>query len=198
LRRHTAWVDPGIQIWNRPMLENLHYACDSDQPGDTGAVLDAADLRQVLQKLPQGLQTCLGEGGALLSGGEGQRVRLARALMQTGVQLVLLDEPFRGLDRTRRAQLLAQARQWWRQQTVLCVTHDVAETLVFDRVLVVDEGRIVEDGHPAQLAAGGTRYRALLDAETRVREGLWQGAHWRRIRIADGRIGSAAATQEAA
>ncbi len=195
LRRCTAWVDPGIQIWNRPMLENLHYACDSDRPGDTGAVLDAADLRRVLQKLPQGLQTCLGEGGALLSGGEGQRVRLARALMQTGVRLVLLDEPFRGLDRTQRSQLLAQARAWWSQQTVLCVTHDVSETQVFDRVLVVDEGRIVEDGHPTQLAAGDTRYRALLDAETRVRDRLWQGAQWRRIRIANGRIEAVAPPQ---
>lgn len=195
LRRCTAWVDPGIQIWNSPMLENLHYACDAGQPGDTSTVIDAADLRRVLQKLPLGLQTFLGEGGALLSGGEGQRVRLARALMQPLVRLVLLDEPFRGLDRTQRTRLLAQARQWWQQQTVLCVTHDVAETLGFDRVVVIDDGRIVEDGPPTQLAAGATRYRALLDAEMRVRAGLWQGTEWRRIRIAHGQVEGGAATQ---
>jgi ATP-binding cassette subfamily B protein len=66
---------------------------------------------------------------------------------------------------------------------VLCVTHDVAETLPFRRVLVIDGGRIVEDGSPMHLAAQPTRYKALLDAEKTVREQMWQGDHWRRVRI---------------
>jgi ATP-binding cassette subfamily B protein len=188
LRRSSAWVDPGIQLWNLPLLENLRYACADDATRDTGAVLDAADLRQVLQHLPDGLQTFLGEGGALLSGGEGQRVRLARALMQTGVRLALLDEPFRGLDRAQRASLLAQCRQWWHRATLLCVTHDILETQSFDRVLVVEDGCIAEDGRPADLAAGPTRYRALLNAEIRVRARMWDGPQWRHIRIAHGRV----------
>jgi ATP-binding cassette subfamily B protein len=151
-------------------------------------VLDQAQLRSVLQKLPQGLQTWLGEGGALLSGGEGQRLRLARALMQNPVRLVLLDEPFRGLDRSQRQALLQQARHWWRRATLLCVTHDVAETLAFERVLVVEGGRIVEDGAPAQLAQTASRYRELLDAETSVRQTMWQGAHWRRLSVAQGQL----------
>jgi ABC-type transport system involved in cytochrome bd biosynthesis fused ATPase/permease subunit len=146
-------------------------------------VLDQANLRGVLQKLPQGLQTYLGEGGALLSGGEGQRVRLARALMQTEVRLTLLDEPFRGLDSDQRHQLLKQMLQWWKHSTVLCVTHDVAETLSFKRVLVIDGGRILEDGPPMQLALQPTRYKELLDAEKTVREQMWRGDRWRRVRI---------------
>ena len=191
LRRQVAWVDPGIQIWNRSLLDNLQYASGPAQAGGTAAVLDAADLRQVLQKLPDGLQSLLGESGALLSGGEGQRVRLARALLQPDVQLVLLDEPFRGLDRAQRIRLLAQARSWWQSRTLVCITHDVTETRDFTRVLVLDEGRIVEDGHPAQLAAGDTHYRALLDAEARLRDGLWQDPVWRRIRVADGQVSEA-------
>ena len=73
-------------------------------------VLDAADLRDLLEKLPDGLQTQLGEGGALVSGGEGQRVRLGRGLLRPGARLVILDEPFRGLDRERRRELLARTR----------------------------------------------------------------------------------------
>jgi ABC-type bacteriocin/lantibiotic exporter with double-glycine peptidase domain len=188
LRRATAWVDPAIQIWNRSLLDNLNFASDSEHFEQIGEVLKSADLRGVLQKLPEGLQTCLGEGGALLSGGEGQRVRLARALMQTGVRLALLDEPFRGLDRVQRARLLAQARGWWKDATLLCVTHDVAETLSFGRVLVIEGGRIVEDGAPAQLAASASRYRELLNAEKGVRERLWEGKHWRRIQIEDGSV----------
>src|SRR5689334_13060379 len=135
LRRHTAWVDPAIQIWNRPFIENLAYAAGDHAIEQIGAALHAADLHGVLEKLPLGLQTYLGEGGALLSGGEGHRARLGRALAQTDVRLALLDEPFRGLDRGQRGRLLAEARKWWRQATLLCVTHDVGETLAFDRVL---------------------------------------------------------------
>jgi ABC-type bacteriocin/lantibiotic exporter with double-glycine peptidase domain len=186
LRRGTAWIDPAIQLWNRSLLDNLLYASDDDAIARAGAALEAARLQQLLQQLPEGLQSCLGEGGAALSGGEGQRVRLARALLQPQVRLALLDEPFRGLDRAQRRALLAEARQWWRAATLLCVTHDVAETLAFDRVLVVEDGRIVEDGAPAALAAGPSRYRAMLDAEQAVHEQLWQGPRWRRIRVERG------------
>jgi ATP-binding cassette subfamily B protein len=188
LRTDTAWVDPAIRIWNRPFLENLHYAVDSDSLERTGSVIDAADLRRLLQKLPDGLQTYLGEGGALLSGGEGQRVRLARALMQNDVRLALLDEPFRGLDRGQRTRLLAEARAWWKDSTLLCVTHDVSETLAFDRVLVVEGGRIVEDGAPSQLRAQQSRYRELLDIENTVRREMWKSKAWRHIRVEDGRV----------
>jgi ATP-binding cassette subfamily B protein len=193
LRRETAWVDPAVQLGNRSLLDNLRYSSRDDALGRIGAALDAADLRGVLEKLPQGLQGWLGEGGALVSGGEGQRVRLARALVQPGVRLGLLDEPFRGLDRAQRARLMAETRRWWGGATMLCVSHDVSETLAFGRVLVVEDGRIVEDGVPAELAAGASRYRALLEAEQKVRSGMWNGAHWRRLQMRDGQVAPGAA-----
>jgi ATP-binding cassette subfamily B protein len=153
----------------------------------------------VLQRLPQreggGLQTPLGEGGALLSGGEGQRVRLGRAMLQDGVRLALLDEPFRGLDREQRRSLLAASRRWWADSTLLCVTHDVGDTLDFTRVLVVDDGRIVEDGAPSALAAQDSHYARLLQAEAQVRREMWHSEAgndaagpnpWRRLRIEAG------------
>jgi energy-coupling factor transporter ATP-binding protein EcfA2 len=102
---------------------------------------------------------------------------------------VILDEPLRGLDRERRRELLARARRWWQAATVLCITHDVGETQGFERVLVVEAGQIVEDGAPADLAAQpGSRYRALLEAEREVREGLWSRGVWRRLRLEGGRL----------
>ena len=130
----------------------------------------------------------------MLSGGEGQRVRLARALMQTNVRLALLDEPFRGMDRGQRSALLASARQWWKDTTLLCVTHDVGETLPFSRVLVIEHGQIVEDGVPAELAASASRYRELLDAETLVRDQMWKGKQWRHIAMNNGQITESGAT----
>lgn len=188
LRPQVAWVDPAVQLWNRTLADNLAYASDATASERLARVLDAADLRGLLQRLPQGLQTPLGEGGALLSGGEGQRVRFGRALLQPGVRLALLDEPFRGLDRTQRRRLLARARRWWRGSTLLCVTHDVGETLAFDRVLVVEDGCIVEDGAPIALAARRSRYAALLAADADAQRRLWQGTHWRRLRVDGGQV----------
>ena len=151
LRRHTAWVDPSIQLWNRSLLENLRYGANGNSVTSIGNVIDSADLSRTLQQLPDGLQAALGEGGALLSGGEGQRVRLGRAMLRPKIRLVLLDESFRGLDRESRHTLLTHARKAWPEATLLCITHDIAATRSFERVLVVDAGKIIEDGTPDEL-----------------------------------------------
>jgi ATP-binding cassette subfamily B protein len=187
LRRATAWVDPSVQLWNRSLFENLRYGAPDHAPLDLA--IEAADLAGLLEKLPDGMQTPLGEGGGLVSGGEGQRVRLGRALLRGDARLVILDEPLRGLDRERRRELLRRARERWRAATLLCVTHDVGETLAFDRVLVVENGRLVEDARPAELAArAGSRYRQLLDAEADVRAGLWASSGWRHLDLGAGRV----------
>ena len=80
--------------------------------------------------------------------------------------LVLLDAPYAALDPCERRRRLQQTRSRWLRSTLLCVTHDLAETRLFSRVLVLEHGRIVEDGSPVDLAARPTRYRQRLQAET--------------------------------
>jgi ABC-type bacteriocin/lantibiotic exporter with double-glycine peptidase domain len=186
LRRSTAWVDPAIQLWNQSFADNLGYSSEDGGLSRTSDAVDAAALRGVLRNLPDGMRTKLGEGGSLISGGEGQRVRLGRAFAQREVRLALLDEPFRGMDRDRRAALLVDARKRWSEVTLICATHDVGETKLFDRVLVIDDGRIIEDGHPERLASAPSRYRRLLDAEHEVLGRLWDSGDWRRVEIRDG------------
>jgi ABC-type bacteriocin/lantibiotic exporter with double-glycine peptidase domain len=187
LRRETAWVDPAVQLWNRSFLDNLTYGSASELPASLSPVIASADLLSVLERLPDGLQTSLGEGGARVSGGEGQRVRFGRALLRPDIRLAILDEPFRGLDRERRHELLERARRQWARATMLCITHDVAETRGFDRVLVVEGGRVVEHGEPSVLAAmPGSRYRALLEAEAQAKAEVWSNDTWTRARMEDG------------
>ncbi len=189
LRRQTAWVDPSVQLWNRSLIENLRYGAPNNSLASIGKVMEAADLGGVLKQLPDGLQTTLGEGGALVSGGEGQRVRLGRAMLRSEIRLVILDESFRGLDRESRHALLARARRLWPGATLLCVTHDIGETLSFERVLIVDDGKIIEDGRPAELSKQpDSRYRSLLDAEQSVRKTLWSGVAWRRMQFDKGHL----------
>ena len=189
LRRHTAWVDPSIQLWNRSLIDNLRYGLNGNSTAPIDNVIDSADLGRTLQQLPDGLQAALGEGGALLSGGEGQRVRLGRAMLRPKIRLVLLDESFRGLDRESRRALLTHARKAWPEATLLCITHDIAATRSFERVLVVEAGKIVEDGAPGELLRrAGSRYKDLLHAEESVQRGLWSGVAWRRMQFQKGHL----------
>jgi ATP-binding cassette subfamily B protein len=188
LRQRTVWVDPSVYLWNRSLAANLGFGL-VDPPGDLAAALGDADLEGVASRLPQGVETPLGEAGGLLSGGEGQRVRFGRGVLRPEPALVILDEPFRGLAREQRAALLARARRRWSDATLLCVTHDIGETERFARVLVVADGKIVEDGVPSVLRARpGSRYATLLAAEERVRASSWSVSAWRRLRLERGRV----------
>lgn len=191
LRQQIAWVDTDVYVWNRTLRDNLLYgdASAANHGQDLSARISQADLQDVVQRLPNGLNSILGEAGGLLSGGEGQRVRLARALQRQDVGLVVLDEPFRGLDRTQRQRLLKTVRDHWQAATLICVTHDVAETKTFDRVLVVENGHIIENNTPDALANdSSTHYHAMLAAENALRGTLSAQDTWRRLWIEDGAV----------
>ncbi len=187
LRRETVWVDPSVQLWNRSLLHNIQYGNAPSEIPQQDLPIEQANLFDILEKLPDGLQTPLGESGGLVSGGEGQRVRLGRAMFRSGVRLVILDEPFRGLDRAQRRALLIRARQHWQNATLIFISHDVGETQAFDRVLVVEDGHIVEDNAPDVLAAHpDSRYLALVQAEEAIRTGIWSDTTWRRLWLENG------------
>lgn len=189
LRRATAWVDPAISLWNQSLIDNLRYGNDGAHGWSLSGALKGAEMLDILEALPDGLQTSLGEGGGLVSGGQGQRVRLARAMLRSGVRLAILDEPFRGLDRDRRVRLLAESRRLWADITLLCVTHEVEHTQEFDRVLVIENGRILENGPPKELLANKeSRYAELLRADQENRTLLWGGGRWRNWWLSDGQL----------
>ena len=137
LRRDTAWVDPAVQLWNRSFFDNLVYGgAGSARP--LRVALDGADLHDLLERLPDGLQTQLGEGGAPLqrmpggmlksigetswqrSHGERSRLYIARALLQ-GADLVILDESFAALDPENLA--IASDCVLRRAPTLLVIAH---------------------------------------------------------------------------
>jgi ABC-type bacteriocin/lantibiotic exporter with double-glycine peptidase domain len=188
LRRHIVWVDPGIHLWNTSVLENIHYGSEPRRRPPMVDIVRQADLLEILERLPAGQRTPLGEGGGMVSGGEAQRIRFARGLARGRAKLVLLDEAFRGLDRDRRRELLGRARTTWSHATMLCVTHDVSETAEFDRVLVIENGELIEDGAPSDLLAKPSRYRALWQADADAHDAIWSGGEWRHIRVARGEV----------
>ena len=189
LRRQTAWVDPAIQIWNESLVDNLRFGHEDVDANRLGSACQQSQLIELLEKLPNGLQTQPGEGGGLLSGGQGQRLRLGRAMLKDDARLVLMDEAFRGLDRDQRRELTGRMRKQFKDATILFVSHDVSDTQDFDRVLVVSGGEIVEDADPRELASqSDSRYRQLLDSEEEVNRTIWSAAQWRHLWLNDGRL----------
>lgn len=182
LRQETAWVDANVQLWDRSLLDNLNYDHANGKLSDAG-------LGHVLAGLPQGLQTTLGESGKRLSGGEGQRVRIARALGVDKPRLVILDEPCRGLDRVAREQLLKKIRSTHARATLICITHDISEALKFSHVVVVGQGTILEQGEPlALLAQPGSALAHLRECEKQVLRTLLQERSWQALQLRNGQL----------
>lgn len=189
LREQTAWIDPSIRLWDASLYDNLVYGDDQEPHVSIPEALSCVDLVQTMESLPNGMQSKLGEGGVRVSGGQGQLVRVARALLRRRARLVILDEPFRGLEAVRRLELLGRIRKHWQHATLLFASHDVRDTESLDRVIVIEQGRIVEDGSPVRLASDpASRYSKLLAQASSAQEQIWSAPWWRRLRIANQRL----------
>jgi len=195
LRQQTAWVAPTVQLWNRSFIYNLHYgesetnksSHETDETPEQDSAIKQADLSNLLKRLPNGFLSPLGQEGRLLSAGEAQRMRFARAMQRPDARLVILDEPFRGLDRQKRRTLLTRARAFWPHATLICITHDINMTLDFERVIVIENAQLIEEGKPSSLAQQPiSRYHALLAAEKTVQQTLWAG--FKRLWLEEGTL----------
>ena len=143
------------------MLENLRVASPEASEEQVRAALEAVGLGTLLKRLPQGLQTMVDEAGLRFSGGERHRVALARVLLQDA-PVVLLDEPTVGLDPVTEASLLRGVFEVLEGKTVVMVTHHLMGVESMDRIVFIEEGRVVLEGPPARLEATSERYRRLL------------------------------------
>jgi len=112
-------------------------------------------------------------------------MRMGRALGRSAVRLAVFDEPACGLERHRRRSFLRRSRCRFEKATMFCITHDVAETMDFDRVLVVESGRIIEQGTPRSLYESASRYRSLFEREKVVQD-VWSDSTWRHLQISGG------------
>ncbi|MEM7151405.1 MAG: ATP-binding cassette domain-containing protein [Myxococcota bacterium] len=191
LRRRCAWIDPQVQLWEGTVLDNITYGHDSDA-ATPDRVVDAtagSGVAGVLTTFRDGMQTRVGRGGTLLSGGQGQRLRLARALVDPDKDLVILDEAFRGLEFEERRELLAavRGRASARRQTLLCVTHDLRACDDFERVLVFADGAIVQDGDPKELAVSEGVFARMHEAAQKSAS-QWTRRGFRRVLLRDGQV----------
>jgi ATP-binding cassette subfamily C protein CydCD len=133
-RRHLAWVPQRPHLYARSVADNVRLGTPNASDAAVAAALDAAGLTEVVRRLPQGVDTRLGEGGAGLSAGERQRVSLARAFVRDA-PLLLLDEPTASLDGKTEADVLVAVRRLVSGRTTLIVAHRPALAALADRVV---------------------------------------------------------------
>lgn len=183
--KQSVWITPQVWLFNDTILHNLLF--DAEREVDLNEVLNIAALSQFVSEKEAGLQTPIGENGGLLSGGEGQRIRMARGVAKSNANLVILDEAFRGLERSTRQSLLALIRKKWPHSTLLNVSHDINEVLSFKRVLVMHDGRVIEDADPNQLILQkDSHFYHLAHNERGGEQHLQQ--HWQKIMLSKGNI----------
>ena len=157
LRRHISYVPQDPQMLHRTVAENICYGLDGMDRPDMDlvrAVGRAAHVEEFVTRLPEGYDTVVGERGLKLSGGQRQRVAIAQA-MAKGAPLLILDEATSALD--SESESLVQEALWRLMDgaTALVVAHRLATIARLDRIVVVEHGRIVEDGSHADLLSLG-------------------------------------------
>jgi ATP-binding cassette subfamily B protein len=131
-------------------MDNIRYGRPTASDEEVSAAAHAARCNEFIAALPSGYATLVGERGVKLSGGQRQRIGLARAILKNAPILVL-DEATSALDTASEIEVQQRLEPIIRGRTVLAVAHRLSTVMGFDRILVLDEGRIVEDGRPFEL-----------------------------------------------
>jgi ATP-binding cassette, subfamily B, bacterial len=161
LRRAMAIVPQDISLFHRSVLENIRYARPEATEAEVLAAAEMAHCREFIDALPDSFATMVGDRGTKLSGGQRQRLAIARALLKNA-PILLLDEATSALDSDSERAIQAALDRLMHGRTVIAIAHRLSTLQRFDRIIVMDQGRIIDDGAPAELAARPGPYRELL------------------------------------
>ncbi len=172
LHRMIAVVHQDISLLHRSIIENLRYGRPEASDAEVRHAAEAAHCTEFINRMPHGFNAIVGERGVKLSGGQRQRIAIARAFLYDA-PIVLLDEATSALD-SESEQLIQDAlERLMRGRTVIAVAHRLSTLSRYDRIVVLDRGRIVEDGAVPDLLRRNGIYREMLWRQRNAAGGPW-------------------------
>ena len=171
LLRDYSMVFQDVVLFDDTVMENIRLGKHGATDDEVRAAAKAANCDEFVQRLPQGYDTPIGENGAKLSGGERQRISIARALLKNA-PIVLLDEATASLDVENETRVQQALSRLLAGKTVLVIAHRMRTVQAADKIVVLADGRVAEQGAPAALMARGGLFRHMVELQQ-------QSAGWR-------------------
>ena len=165
LRRQVAYVPQEALLFHRTIAENIAYARPDASMDEIREAARQANALEFIERLPQGFDTVTGERGIKLSGGQRQRVAIARAML-ANAPILVLDEATSALDSESEKLVQDALEKLMQGRTSIVVAHRLSTVASLDRIVVLDQGKIVEDGPHAELIAQGGEYAQLWSRQT--------------------------------
>ncbi len=162
-RQQIAWVPQQPYLFHTTIQENIRLARPDATEAEVIRAAQQAHIHEFIASLPEGYRTIVGERGARLSGGQAQRIALARAFLKDA-PLLILDEPTSNLDPETEQLLGASMKELMQGRTVVVIAHRLETVQQMDRILVLSRGRIIQQGTPEELARQEGLYQQLLKA----------------------------------
>jgi ATP-binding cassette, subfamily B, bacterial len=169
LREAIAIVQQDISLFHRSVLENLRYSRPEATDEEVYSAADAAGCTEFIRRLPQGFHTVVGERGLKLSGGERQRLAIARAFLRDA-PIILLDEATSALDSESERAVQEALVRLFKGRTVIAIAHRLSTLAMFDRIVVLDRGRIIEDGPAEELLQRDGAYSRMYTRQLAAME----------------------------
>jgi ATP-binding cassette subfamily B protein len=164
LRKRVSLVSQDTIIFAESVMDNIRYGSPGASDDEVKAAARAALASTFIEQLPEGYNTLLGERGVVLSGGQRQRIAIARALLKDA-PVLLLDEATSALDQESEKLVQTALDRVMRGRTTLVIAHRLATVINADRILVIDEGQLVEEGTHASLINAGGVYAKLAEPQ---------------------------------
>lgn len=163
LRRQMAFVTQDVVLFDSTLKDNLTYGLGNVTECDIQKALEVASLTELVQALPEGLETRVGEGGNMLSGGQKQRVSIARAFLKNA-PILIMDEATSALDSKTEQQVVKAMNRLREGRTCITVAHRLGSVMEANRVFVMSAGKVIEEGSPQKLIQmKGFFYRVAKD-----------------------------------